>query len=149
MSANKEVFLKMWCNLINGVTPFSLLFRNLFPKIENLSISGNIRQKYNIKNLALMDRIPQFLMDNVSNLTSAKSITDTLTSNKDKINHKTVGNYLNYLCNAFAFYKFRRYDIKGRKYLASGSGQISGQTVRHKPNGINCLICRITLCVLP
>lgn len=90
-----------------------------------------------------MGRISQFLMDNVSNLTSARSISDTLTSNKDKINHKTVCNYLNYLCNAFAFYKFRRYDIKGKKYLASGSGQ----TVRDKPNGINCLICRITLCV--
>ena len=76
-------------------------------------ILRDIRQKYNIKNPALMDRISQFLMDNVSNLT------DTLTSNNDKINHKTVGNYLNYLCNAFAFYKLRRYDIKGKKYLAS------------------------------
>lgn len=82
-------------------------------------ILRDIRQKYNIKNPALMDRISGFLMDNVSNLISARSITDTLTSNKDKINHKTVGNYLNYLCNAFAFYKFPRYDIKGKKYLAS------------------------------
>ena len=82
-------------------------------------ILRDIRQKYNIKNPILMDRITQFLMDNISNLTSARSITDTLTSNKDKINHKTVGNYLNYLCNAFAFYKIRRYDIKGKKYLAS------------------------------
>lgn len=90
--------------------------------IENVYdtlILRNIRQKYNIKNPILMDRISQFLMDNVSNLTSARSITDTLMSNKDKINHKTVGNYLNYLCNAFAFYKIRRYDIKGKKYLAS------------------------------
>ena len=82
-------------------------------------ILRDIRQKYNIKNFALMDSVSQYLMDNVSNLTSARSITDTLTSNKDKINHKTVGSYLNYLCNAFAFYKFRRYDIKGKKYLAS------------------------------
>lgn len=82
-------------------------------------ILRDIRQKYNIKNPALMDRISQFLMDNASNLTSARSIAETLTFNKDKINHKTVCSYLNYLCNAFAFYKFRRYDIKGKKYLAS------------------------------
>lgn len=90
--------------------------------IENVFdtlILRDIRQKYNIKNPILMDRISQFLMDNVSNLTSARSIADTLTSNKDKINHKTIGNYLTYLCNAFVFYKFSRYDIKGKKYLAS------------------------------
>lgn len=93
-----------------------------FDYLENIFdtlILRDIRQKYKIKNPALMDRISQFLMDNISNLTSARSIADTLASNKDKINHKTVGNYLNYLCNAFAFYKFKRYDIKGKKYLSS------------------------------
>lgn len=40
-------------------------------------------------------------------------------SNKEAINHKTVGHYLQFLCNAFAFYKFRRYDINGKKYLSS------------------------------
>jgi len=44
---------------------------------------------------------------------------DTLSHNLDKINHKTVGAYQEYLCNAYAFYKVRRYDIRGKKYLAS------------------------------
>ena len=79
----------------------------------------DIKQKYGIKNPVLLERISQFLMDNVSNLTSARTIADTLASHKNKINHKTVGNYLNYLCNTFAFYRIRRYDIKGKKYLAS------------------------------
>ncbi len=82
-------------------------------------IVRDIRHKYKIRNNALMDRIVDFLMDNISNLTSARNIADILNNNKEKINHKTVGAYLNYLCNAFAFYKFRRYDIKGKKYLAS------------------------------
>ena len=34
-------------------------------------------------------------------------------------NDKTIGSYLTYLCNAFAFYKVRGYDIRGKKYLAS------------------------------
>lgn len=110
-----------------------------FDYIENVFdtlILRDIRQKYNIKNPTLMDRISLFLMDNVSNLTSARSITDTLTSNKDIINHKTVGNYLNYLCNAFAFYKVRRYDIKGKKYLASNDKYyLSDHTFRYAKLG--------------
>ena len=110
-----------------------------FDYIENVFdtlILRDIRQKYNIKNPALMDRISQFLMDNVSNLTSARSITDTLTSNKDKINHKTVSNYLNYLCNAFAFYKVRRYDIKGKKYLTTNDKYyLSDHTFRYAKLG--------------
>jgi hypothetical protein len=30
-----------------------------------------------------------------------------------------VNNYINYLCNAYAFYKIKRYDIRGKKYLKS------------------------------
>lgn len=110
-----------------------------FDYIENVFdtlIIRDIRQKYGIRNPALMDRLSQFLMDNVSNLTSARSITDTLTSNKDKINHKTVGNYLNYLCNAFAFYKVRRYDIQGKKYLAANDKfYLSDHTFRYAKLG--------------
>lgn len=99
-------------------------------------IVRDIRQKYKIKNNVLMDRIVDFLMDNISNLTSARNIADTLKSNKDRINHKTVGNYLNYLCNAFAFYKFRRYDIKGKKYLSSNDKYyLSDHTFRYAKLG--------------
>jgi predicted AAA+ superfamily ATPase len=82
-------------------------------------IVRDIRQKYKIRSVALMDRVADFLMDNIANLSSARSVADTLSNNKDKTNHKTVSTYMGYLCNAFAFYKVRRYDIKGKKYLAS------------------------------
>lgn len=64
-----------------------------------------------------MDIIVDFLMDNVSNLSSARNITNILGSLHEKTNHTTVGMYMQYLCNAFAFYKVRRYDIKGKKYF--------------------------------
>lgn len=110
-----------------------------FDYIENVFdtlILRDIGQKYNIKNPDLMNRIAQFLMDNISNLTSARSIADTLVSNKDRINHKTVGKYLQYLCNAFAFYKFRRYDIKGKRYLATNDKYyLSDHTFRYAKLG--------------
>lgn len=88
-------------------------------EIFDTLIVRDIRQKYKIRSVALMDRVAEFLMDNIANLSSARSIADTLTNNRDKVNHKTVSAYTAYLCNAFAFYKVRRYDIKGKKYLAS------------------------------
>lgn len=82
-------------------------------------IVRDIRQKYKIRNMSLMNRIVDFLMDNISNLSSARNIADTLTGINEKANHNTIGTYIQYLCNAFAFYKIRRYDIKGKKYLSS------------------------------
>ena len=128
--------------MIEGGMSGSYLYKEQEDKydyIENVYdtlILRDIRQKYNIRNPALMDRISQFLMDNISNLTSARSIADTLTSNKDKINHKTVANYLSYLCNAFAFYKFLRYDIKGKRYLTSNDKYyLSDHTFRYAKLG--------------
>lgn len=88
-------------------------------EVFNTLIIRDIQQKYKIRNIALMDKTADFLMDNISNLSSVRTISDTFNSNKDKISHKTVGTYINYLCNAFAFYKINRYDIKGKKYLST------------------------------
>lgn len=99
-------------------------------------IVRDIKQKYKIRNPILMNRIVDFLMDNVSNLTSARNIADSLTNQNDKINHKTVGNYIEYLCNAFAFYKMRRYDIQGKKYLSSSDKYyLSDHTFRYAKLG--------------
>ena len=99
-------------------------------------IVRDIQQKYKIRNPLLMHRIVDFLMDNISNLTSARNIADALTGNRDKINHKTVGNYIQYLCNAFAFYRIRRYDIQGKKYLASSDKlYLSDHTFRYAKLG--------------
>ena len=99
-------------------------------------IVRDIRKKYKIRNTQLMDRIVDFLMDNVSNLSSARNITNTLGSMQEKIHHTTVGNYMQYLCNAFAFYKVRRYDIKGKKYLSSNDKYyLSDHTFRYAKLG--------------
>ena len=82
-------------------------------------ITRDIVQKYKIKNELLLNKLNDFMLDNISSEVSVRKIADTLTSNQEKTNDKTIGSYLNYLCNAFAFYKVRRYDIQGKKYLAS------------------------------
>ncbi|MBQ4259491.1 MAG: ATP-binding protein [Lachnospiraceae bacterium] len=99
-------------------------------------IVRDIRRKYKIRNVQLMDRIVDYLMDNISNLSSARNITSTLKVAMEKIHHTTVGSYMQYLCNAFAFYKVRRYDIKGKKYLASNDKYyLSDHTFRYAKLG--------------
>lgn len=99
-------------------------------------IVRDIRKKYKIKNIQLMDKIVDFLMDNISNLSSARSIANTLTNANEKTNHNTISTYMQYLCNAFAFYRIRRYDIKGKKYLTSNDKYyLSDHTFRYAKLG--------------
>ena len=82
-------------------------------------IVRDIRQKYKIRNPGLLEKLADFLMDNISSEVSTRSLADTLTSHKEKTNDKSIGSDLHYLTNAYSFYKIRRYDIRGKKYLAS------------------------------
>lgn len=83
-------------------------------------IVRDIVQRHSVRNESALLRIADYMMDNVSNITSARNITDVLNADGLKITNKTVGTYMGYLCDAFAFYKVRRYDIRGKKYLKSG-----------------------------
>lgn len=111
--------------MIEGGMAGSYLYKDQEAKYDYIAdvfdtlIVRDIRKKYRIRNMQLMDRLVDFLMDNISNLTSARNITNTFSGFKEKVNHVTISAYMQYLCNAFAFYKVRRYDIKGKKYLAS------------------------------
>lgn len=94
-------------------------YRYLNTEVLNALIVRDIIKKNRLKNEPLLHLLIDFLMDNIGNLTSAHSILNTLTSNKTNTDHKTIERYIDSLCRAFAFYRFRRYDVKGKKYLRS------------------------------
>ncbi len=94
-------------------------YRYINSEVLNALIVRDIVNKYRLKNEPLLHELIDFLMDNIGNVTSIRAITDTLQSNKTKVDHKTVGKYMDALCKAFAFYRIRRYDIRGKRYLHS------------------------------
>ena len=87
--------------------------------VFNTLVIRDIKQKYKIRNIDVIQNLVNYLMDNISNLTSSNNITKVLNSNNVSITNKTIDNYIYYLCNAFAFYKIKRFDLKGKKYLST------------------------------
>ena len=94
-------------------------YRYINSEVLNALIVRDIVRKNRIRNEPLLHQLIDFLMDNIGNVTSIRTITNALGAVGMKTDHKTVGKYLTYLCRSFAFYRIRRYDIKGKKYLQS------------------------------
>lgn len=76
-----------------------------------------------ITDLALLEKIARFLADNIGNVTSLTSVSNTLSNSKSIKNTKlspgvhTVQDYVTALQQSYFFYKAKRFDIKGKDYL--------------------------------
>lgn len=104
----------------------SYLYKDLEQKYNYLQrdvydtiVTRDIVTKYKIRNKGLFENLTHYLIDNISNLSSARNIVKYLISSKNKVSHNTVINYIKYLCNAFVFYEVKRFDLKGKKYLST------------------------------
>ena len=93
--------------------------RKYLAGIVRTTITKDIVTKFKIENEDLLNMIADYLMDNIGSKTSIRKIANTLTSNTYKTNDKTCGAYVEYLCRSFLFYPFKRYDVKGKRYLES------------------------------
>ncbi len=108
-----------------GGMPGSYLYNDINRKYDyikdvlNSLLIKDIVKKYKIRNVALLDKLIDFMFDSIGCELSENKISNSLNSSGLKINHNTIGMYLSYLCNGFLFYRVRRYDIQGKRYLNS------------------------------
>ena len=85
--------------------------------IYNSVLLKDVIQRYKIRDTALLESIAIYLMDNIGNTFSAKTISDFLKSQGRKLSTETVYNYLKALEDAFLVHKVPRFDIKGKRLL--------------------------------
>lgn len=107
-----------------GGLPYVVTQENRADKTEYLNmicstvVTKDIIDRYNIRNEELFLAVMDVLCSSIGSYVSANRIANTLKSNGYKtIDNETVSDYLTYMCDAFLFYKVKRYDIKGKEYL--------------------------------
>jgi uncharacterized protein len=83
---------------------------------DSVVLKGVIKRN-NIRNISLLEKIIQFLFDNIGNVLSGRSIADYFKKERRLLSHETVYNYLKYLENAFIINRVPRFDLKGKKLL--------------------------------
>lgn len=82
-------------------------------------IEKDIRQRHQINDKRAFGNIVKFIASNIGNSLSPSNISSTLKQDKQSIHHATVEKYLDYLVESFVFYKVNRFDLKGKKQLAT------------------------------
>ena len=79
----------------------------------------DIIQRNNVKDANLLNMILTFLMDNVANPFSARSVVNSLKQEGINTSVETVITYIDYIKKAMIVYAAQRYDIKGKKLLST------------------------------
>lgn len=82
-------------------------------------IEKDITQRHQINDKRAFANLVKFVASNIGNRLSPGNISKILKLDGQNIHHATVEKYLDYLVSAFVFYKVNRFDLKGKKLLAT------------------------------
>lgn len=92
-----------------------MYLRDLYSTI----ILKDIVQRNQIKDINLLNRIVQFMMENIGGIISSNSIAGYLKNEKVNTTPDTVMNYVEYITASSIFNKVNRYDIRGKNVMAT------------------------------
>jgi len=87
--------------------------------IYSTIIEKDITQRHKINDKRAFTNIVKFVASNIGNPLSPSNISKTLKQDEQNIHHATVEKYIEYLVESFVFYKVNRFDLKGKKQLAT------------------------------
>jgi hypothetical protein len=82
-------------------------------------IEKDITQRHQINDKRAFANMAKFVANNIGSPLSPSNISSVLKLDGQTIHHATVEKYLEYLVASFVFYKVNRFDLKGKKQLAT------------------------------
>lgn len=99
----------------NSIEERKLYLRDLY----NSAILKDIIERNKVKDINLLNRVIQFIMENIGGIISSNSITSYLKNEKIQTTPDTILNYVEYITNSLIINKVNRYDIRGKNVMAT------------------------------
>lgn len=96
-----------------GLQERKMYLRDLY----NTVVLKDIIERNKIKDVNLLNRVLQFIMENIGGVISANSITKFLKSDNINTSIDTVLNYVEYINNSMIIDKVNRYNIRGKSVM--------------------------------
>ena len=82
-------------------------------------VEKDIRIRHRINDPRAFENIIRFLAANLGSPVSPLSISNALKQDGQGVHHATVERYISYVMSSFIFYQVQRFDLKGRRILAT------------------------------
>ena len=121
ISKNKdEAFLEYieWGGMPQIYNSTSIQERKMYLRdLYNTVILKDIVERNSIKDVNLLNRVIQFMMENIGGVISANSITKFLKSDNVTTSVDTILNYIEYINNSMIANKASRYNIRGKSVM--------------------------------
>ncbi len=116
----EELFLEYmeWGGMPQIYNTTSIQERKMYLRdLYNTAILKDIVERNSIKDVNLLNRVIQFIMENIGGVISANSITKFLKGDNITTSVDTVLNYIEYINNSMIASKASRYNIRGKEVM--------------------------------
>lgn len=85
--------------------------------IYDTVLLNDVVKRKKITDITMLSNVTKFLMHNIGNRFSAAKIANTMKSNGNNVDQKTVSKYVEGLTECLMLYETKRYNVKGRQIL--------------------------------
>jgi Predicted ATPase (AAA+ superfamily) len=81
----------------------------------------DVVEKNKIRDVTALRNVTKFIMKNIGNVTSTRSISNYITSKGGKMSPPTADAYLDHLESAYLIYRAQKYDLKRKEFLRTSN----------------------------